>query len=130
MGLCGPGWVRWSRVWLRGWPVAVGRCCTPAVSGWVARRAGEIGCDVLVWDSPGRRWVRIGNAKEVARIRLEILLIAGRGESVYAASRSVLGNYAICVEVVDATECVRHSVADMTAVPLARWNTRDIEPEK
>jgi hypothetical protein len=75
------------------------------------RRAGEIGCDVLVWDSPGRRWVRIGDATEVARIRLEILLIAGRGESVYAASRSVLGNYAICVEVVDATDCVRHSVA-------------------
>jgi hypothetical protein len=94
------------------------------------RRAGEIGCDVLVWDSPGRRWVRIGDATEVARIRLEILLIAGRGESVYAASRSVLGNYAICVEVVDASDCVRHSVADMTGVPLARWNTRDTEPVK
>jgi hypothetical protein len=51
---------------------------------------GELGREVLAWDTSVSRWRNLGDTRGVGRVRLEILLIAARGESVYVVSRLVL----------------------------------------
>jgi hypothetical protein len=123
-GTCGPGWGRPASAdpQARAARLASGQgavLCTPhAVSGWVARRACEIGREVLMWDTSVGRRRNLGDARGVGRVRLEVLLIAARGDSVHVVSRSVLGNHALSVEAVDSIECAEHDFRHHTGRAL------------
>jgi hypothetical protein len=65
----------------------------------------------------GRRR-NLGDARGVGRVRLEVLLIAARGDSVHVVSRSVLGNHALSVEAVDSIECAEHDFRHHTGRAL------------
>lgn len=94
--------------------------CTPhAVAGWVARRAAKTGHEVLLFDQEAECWHQIGDAG-TDRVRLEILLVAGRGASVYAASRSNLQDHYVSVEAVNSAECTRHDYFATTLVEHCR----------
>jgi hypothetical protein len=83
--------------------------CTPhAVAGWVTRRSAESGRDVLLLDQVSGRWCLLGDTSNTDRVRLEVLLVAARGESVSAAPQSILRDCYISVEAVNSEECTRH----------------------
>ena len=88
--------------------------------GMVSRRAAELGSEVLLWDEDVHGWRTIGPASNVARVRLETLLVAGRGNGVYVMSRSALGDHVLSADAVDPCECSRHDFFTTTLAQHCR----------
>ncbi|WP_158885523.1 hypothetical protein [Amycolatopsis anabasis] len=79
-----------------------------AVAAWTAHRIRRSAGQLSVWAADENRWRGIGDPADTARIRLELLLIAARGESVHLSVTSPAQHYLI--QAVTSRECAEHGV--------------------